>query len=85
LKDTGLESSHGVERVDVDVHLLVVDGVRIVGGVGSSEVAAQSLEVSLGQTGANPELELFLRTGLSRWPSGMAISSEGLRNSRPFP
>ena len=35
LKATGLESSHGVEKVDVAGHPLVADGVRTVGGIGS--------------------------------------------------
>jgi len=56
-----------------------------VGGVGSSGTATQSLEMSLRQTGANPELGLFLQKRLSRWPSGRATSSRGSRNSRPSP
>jgi len=48
LKDTGLESSHEVERVDTAGHLSAMNGAGIVSGVGSSGAVAQSLEVSLG-------------------------------------
>ena len=48
LKDTGLESSHEVKRVDTAGHLSATNGVGIVSGVGSLGAVAQSLEVSLG-------------------------------------
>jgi len=70
LKDPGLESSHGVERVDAVGHLPAADGAGIVGGVDSLGAVAQSLEVFLGQTVANPKFGLFLRKRVSRWPSG---------------
>ena len=47
--------------MDAAGHLPAADVVRIFGSVGSSGAAAQSLEVSFGQTGADPGLRLFLR------------------------
>jgi len=85
LDDAGLESSHGLERVDAAEQLPSADGARIAGGIGFSRATVQSLEVSSGRTGADLELGLFLRRGLSRWPLSMEISSEGLKNSRPSP
>ena len=40
--------------MDIAERLLSADDVRIAGGVGSSGAVAQSLEVSLRQTGADP-------------------------------
>jgi len=48
LDDVGLESSHGLERVDATEHLLSADGARIAGGIGSSGDVVWSLKVSLG-------------------------------------
>ena len=59
LKDVGLESFPAVGREDAPGHLPAADGARTIGGVSSSGVAAQSLEVSLGQTGTDPVLGLF--------------------------
>ena len=39
MNDVGLESSHGVERVDAARHPSVADSARTIGGVGSSGAA----------------------------------------------
>ena len=57
MDDAGLESSHRLKRVNV---VPSADDARIVGNVGSSRAAAQSLEESSGRTCADLELGLFL-------------------------
>ena len=61
LEDARLGSSRRLERVDTADLLPSGDSAGIAGGVGSSRVASQSPEVSLGRTGADLELGLFLQ------------------------
>ena len=63
MDDAELESSHGLEKVGTTEHPQVADGARVTGNIGSSGAAAQSQELSSGQTVANSELGLFLRRG----------------------
>ena len=48
LDDAGLESSHGLERVNTAELLPSEDSARIAGGVGSLRAAAPFLKVSSG-------------------------------------
>jgi len=71
--------------VDAARHPPAADDARTVGGVGSSGTAAQSLEVSLGQTGANPELGPFLRKGAVEVALRYVDFLGGIKELRPFP
>ena len=85
LKDTGLESSPGVEGVDAAGHLLSADCARVVGGVSSSGATAQSLEVSLRQTGTDPGLGLFLLKGAIEVALGYGDFLRGIEKLKALP
>ena len=71
--------------MDVAEHPQAADSAMVAGGVGSSGTAAQSLEVSLGQTGANPELGPFLRKGAVEVALRYVDFLGGIKELRPFP
>ena len=80
-----LMSSHSLERVDTAEHPQTVEGARVAGGVGSSGISTQSLELSSRWTIADLKLGLFFCSGDVEVPLGYKDYLRGLEELKALP